>query len=386
MLLEFRLLARRLGPKQAVPDDRGQRDEDGEGALGHSAELHQRQIAAVLEAWGMPSHHAGRTAEVMVWADMRGVASHGISMLLNYEVLRSKKKVTFDAEPSLERETPISALVDGNENLGYVPARYAMELAIAKAKAAGIGIVAVRNSMHFGACGFYAEAAVDAGLIGMVMTTTSNVCVAPTGGAEAKLGTDPIAFGAPAEDGDFFLLDMATTTVAGGKIRNLAVENLPCPPGWILDPRGLPSTEPKDVYGGAGFMTSLGGAPVTGSHKGYGLAGMVNILSACLSGASLVADPQHAKAIGKGNDIGHFFLALDPGLFRDPKEFRADVSRFLALLRQTRPIEGGEAVMVAGDPERAKFAKKRKDGIDVPKGLTAKLKAIAAEAGADWVL
>jgi LDH2 family malate/lactate/ureidoglycolate dehydrogenase len=354
--------------------------------MAHSVELHRQQIAAVLEAWGMPAHHADRTAEVMVWADLRGVASHGISMLLNYDVLRSKKKVTFAAEPALVRETPVSALVDGNGNLGYVPARHAIELAIAKAKAAGMGIVSVRNSMHFGACGFYAEAAVEAGLIGMVMTTTSNVCVAPTGGAEAKLGTDPIAFGAPAEDGDFFLLDMATTTVAGGKIRNLAVEDLPCPPGWILDPRGLPSTEPKDVYGGAGFMTSLGGAKETASYKGYGLAVMVNILSACLSGASLVADPLHARTIGKGNDIGHFFLALDPGLFRDPDDFRADVSRFLALLRSTKAVDGGERVMIAGDPERAKLAKRQKDGIEVPKGLTAKLKTIAAEAGAEWVL
>jgi LDH2 family malate/lactate/ureidoglycolate dehydrogenase len=358
----------------------------GEGQMGHSADLHRQQIAGVLEAWGMPARHADRTAEVMVWADMRGVASHGISMLLNYDVLRAKKKVTFTAEPSLSRDTPVSALVDGNANLGYVPARYAIELAIAKAKASGIGIVSVRNSMHFGACGFYIEAAVDAGLIGMVMTTTSNICVAPTGGVEAKLGTDPIAFGAPGEDGDFFLLDMATTTVAGGKIRNLAVENLPCPPGWILDPRGRPSTEPKDVYGGNGFMTSLGGAKETGSYKGYGLAVMVNILSACLSGASLSADPLHAKVDGKGNDIGHFFLALDPALFRDQQDFRADVSKFLGMLRATKAVDGGEAVMIAGDPERATLAKRKKDGIDVPKGLTAKLKVIAAEAGAEWVL
>ena len=334
----------------------------------------------------MPARHAGRTADVMLWADMRGVASHGISMLVNYEVLRSKDKVKFAAEPTLVRETPVSALVDGGENLGYVPARYAIELAIDKARKSGIGIVAVRNSMHFGACGFYAEAAVDAGFVGTVMTSTSKAAVAPTGGAEAKLGTDPIAFGAPALDGDSFLLDMATTTVAGGKIRNLAVEDLPCPPGWILDPSGMPSTEPKDVYDGAGFMTSLGGAREAASYKGYGLAAMVNILSACLSGSSLISDPLHSKIAGKGNDIGHFFMVLDPGLFRDPQEFRADVSKFLGMLRSTRTVAGGEPVLVAGDPERAKLAKRKKDGIDVPKGLTAKLKVIAGDAGAEWVL
>jgi len=349
-------------------------------------ETHRAQIVAILEAWGMPEPNAARTADVMTWADLRGVSSHGISMLLNYDALRARNKVKFAAEPTIVRETPVSALVDGGDGLGYVPMRFSTELAIAKAKKSGIGVVSVRNSMHFGACGFYAEAAVEAGLIGMVMTGTSKATVAPTGGAEGKLGTDPIAFGAPALDGDSFLLDMATTTVAGGKIRNLSVENLPCPPGWILDPRGLPSTEPKDVYEGSGFMTSLGGSREGASHKGYGLAVMVNILSACLSGASLVSDPMHAKEAGKGNNIGHFFMALDPGLFRDPEEFRTDVSTFLGALRATQPVDAAEPVLVAGDPEKAKLSKRRVSGIDVPKGLRQKLRSIADAAGAPWVL
>jgi LDH2 family malate/lactate/ureidoglycolate dehydrogenase len=350
------------------------------------AETHSAQIGAILEAWGMPRPNAGRTAEVMTWADLRGIGSHGISMLLNYDILRQNKKVTFAAEPTILRETPVSALVDGGDGLGYVPARFSIGLAVDKAKSAGIGIVSVRNSMHFGACGFYAEMAVKAGLIGMVMTTTAKCAVAPTGGAEAKLGTDPIAFGAPAKGDDYFLLDMATTTVAGGKIRNLAVENLQCPPGWILNASGLPTTEPKEVYGGDGFMTSLGGSREGGSYKGYGLAVMVNILSACLSGASLMTDPRHAKVPGRGNNIGHFFMALDPGLFRDPKEFRADVSTFIDALRSTKPVDGGDGVLVAGDPERAKLAKRTAAGIDVPKGLRAELRSIADNAGAPWLL
>jgi LDH2 family malate/lactate/ureidoglycolate dehydrogenase len=354
--------------------------------MGTPVEIHRSQIAAILEAWGMPAAYAGRTADVMTWADLRGVSSHGISMLLNYDVLRARNKVKFAASPSIVRETPVSALVDGGEGLGYVPARFSIELAIAKAKKSGIGVVAVRNSMHFGACGFYAEAAVEAGLCGMVMTGTSKNAVAPTGGAEGKLGTDPIAFGAPALDGDSFLLDMATTTVAGGKIRNLAVEGLPSPAGWILNSRGLPTTDPNDVYEGAGFMTSLGGTREGASHKGYGLAVMVNILSACLSGASLVSDPMHAKAAGKGSDIGHFFLVLDPGMFRDPDEFRADVSRFLGMLRATKPIDPAEPVLVAGDPEKIKLARRTVSGIDVPKGLTRILRSIADAAGAPWLL
>jgi LDH2 family malate/lactate/ureidoglycolate dehydrogenase len=354
--------------------------------MGIPVETHRAQIGAILGAWGMPEPNDDRTAEVMTWADLRGISSHGISMLLNYDVLRAKNKVTFAAKPTVGRETPVSALVDGGAGLGYVPGRFAMGLAIDKAKASGIGIVSVRNSMHFGACGFYAEMAIEAGLIGMVMTSTANCAVAPTGGAEAKLGTDPIAFGAPAKGDDYFLLDMATTTVAGGKIRNLAVENLPCPPGWILNARGLPTMDPKEVYGGDGFMTSLGGSREGGAHKGYGLAVMVNILSSCLSGSSLMTDPLHARVDGKGNDIGHFFMALDPGLFRDPEDFRADVSTFIDALRTTKPVDPAEPVLVAGDPERAKLAKRSVDGIDVPKGLSAKLRSIADAAGAPWML
>jgi len=113
---------------------------------------------------------------------------------------------------------------------------------------------------------------------------------------------------------------------------------------------------------------------------------MVIILSACLSGASLMTDPRHAKVPGKGNNIGHFFLALDPGLFRDPKEFRADVSTFIDALRSTKPVDSGERVLVAGDPERAKLAKRMAGGIDVPKGLRAELRSIADNAGAPWLL
>ena len=181
------------------------------------------------------------------------------------------------------QETPVSALIDGGGGLGHPNARRAMELAIDKAKTTGIGVAAVRNSGHFGACGFYALMAVEAGLIGMVTTSASGIQVAPTFGAQARLGTDPIAFAAPGRPAEPFLLDMATTTVAAGKIRNKANENLPTPPGWLVTKDGLPSTDPREVSKG-GFMTPLGGTPEGSSHKGYGLGAMVNILSSALSG------------------------------------------------------------------------------------------------------
>lgn len=349
-------------------------------------ERHRAQIVAIFEAWGIPPANASTAADGIAWADVRGVKSHGISKLPEYNVWRRDGRIRVKTEPRIERATPVSALIDGDGGLGFAAGRLAMETAIGKATAAGIGAVSVRNSAHFGACGFYTEMAVQAGLIGLVMTGTAACSVAPTFGGEAKLGTEPISFGAPADGDDYFLLDMATTTVAQGKILNLFVENQPCPPGWILDASGKASTDTKDYFDNGGFITSLGGSLLGGSYKGYGLGVMVNILSACLSGSSLITDPLHAKRPGHPNNIGHFFLALDPGLFREPADFRRDVSTLLDSLRATAPLDDQVTVMVAGDPERKAMAKYLKDGIELPPNMKQKIKALAEEAGAPWLL
>jgi len=270
---------------------------------------HQAQLDALLRAWGMPARFAGRTAEVMAWADLHGIDSHGISMIPTYFERHQSGRVNMRAQPRVLQETPVSVLIDGDGGLGHEPCRQAMEIAVAKAKAAGVGIACVRNSSHFGACGFYAELAADAGMIGMVATSAAIVQVAPAGGAEARLGTDPWAFAAPGRDGEPFVLDMATTTVAAGRIRNKANENLPTPPGWLLIKDGLPSTDPLEASEKGGFLTPLGDSLEGSSYKGYGLAVMVNILASCLSGATLITDPARSGTAG-GMDIGHFCLAL----------------------------------------------------------------------------
>ena len=262
-----------------------------------SYETHRKQLELILRSWGMEEATAVATAEIMSWADLHGIDTHGISMVPVYDQRRRGGKIDMTAKPTIAKETPVSALVDGGGGLGHANARRAMELAIEKAKTVGIGVAVVRNSAHFGACGFYALMAVEAGLIGMVTTSASGIQVAPTHGAQAKLGTDPIAFGAPGKPGEPFLLDMATTTVAAGKIRNKANENLPTPPGWLVTSEGKPSTDPREVSKG-GFMTPLGGSPEGSSHKGYGLSAMVNILSSALSGATMITDPQHTKKPG----------------------------------------------------------------------------------------
>jgi LDH2 family malate/lactate/ureidoglycolate dehydrogenase len=346
---------------------------------------HRAQIKAILTAWGMPEENAEPTADIMSWADLHGVDSHGMSMLPGYDRLRRTGRAKMDARPKIVKETPISALVDGGGGLGHVPARFAMQTAIDKAKASGMAIATVRNSAHFGATGYYTLMAAKQGLIGMACTSASGIQVAPTFGKEAKLGTDPWSFAAPTADGQPFLLDMATTTVAAGRIRNKANEGLPTPPGWVLNKDGLPSTDPLEAREKGGFLTSLGGSPENSSYKGYGLAAMVNILASCLSGATLITDPEHTKK-PQGMDIGHFFLAINPNLFRDEDEFQSDVSRFCNDLRATKPVDPAQPVMVAGDPQWNYAAKRMEEGIPVGPGLLGQVRQIAQASAAAWLL
>ena len=345
---------------------------------------HRAQIKAILLGWGMPADNAETTAEILAWADLHGVDSHGMSMLPGYDRLRRNGRIRVDARPAILRQTAVSALVDGGGGLGHVPARFAMATAIDKARVSGMAAVAVRNSAHFGACGFYTLLAAEAGLIGIACTSAGGIQVAPTFGRVPRLGTDPWSFAAPGADGVPFLLDMATTTVAAGRIRNKANEGLPAPPGWVLGPDGLPSDDPQIVAKG-GSLTSLGGSPEASSYKGYGLAMMVNILAACLSGSTLITDPMHTRK-PQGQDIGHFFLALDPGMFRAPGEFAAQVTQFCNDLRATVPVDPAQPVMVAGDPQRATAAKRMATGIPVGPGLLGQVRQIAQAAGADWLL
>src|SRR3954453_7012182 len=303
-----------------------------------SYEKHRAQLKAILLAWGMPEDNAETTADILSWADLHGVDSHGMSMIPGYDQLRRNGRTNMQCRPRVIKETPVSALIDGDGGLGHVPAHFAMRVAIDKAKAAGMAITAGRTSAHFGATGYYTLMAAKEGLIGMACTSASSIQVAPTFGKEAKLGTDPWSFAAPTTDGNPFLLDMATTTVAAGRIRNKANEGLPCPPGWVLNQDGLPSTDPLEAREKGGFLTSLGGSPENSSYKGYGLAVMGNILGACLPGATLITDPMHTKK-PQGMDIGHCFTPTAPGLPREEGESAADVTRLCDDLRATKPVD-----------------------------------------------
>ncbi len=352
----------------------------------HASPLtYRRQIETILLAWGARIEAAAAIAEVLLYAGLSGIDSHGISMLTEYDERRRRGWIDLKAKPRVLSETPAAVLIDAGGGLGHWPGVLAMTEAIARAKAVGLAAAAVRNSAHFGACGYYTKMAAEAGLIGIATTSASGIRVVPTNGAEPRLGTDPFSFAAPGAEGFPFLLDMATTTVAFGKVRNKVNENSPCPPGWVLNSSGRPSTDPADAAERGGFLTPLGGTAENASYKGYGLAAMVNILSSCLAGAMLITDAARPARPG-GPEIGHFFLALDPAIFRDPAEFRAEVAGFCDALRATRPLDPDVPVLVAGDPERACAARRAEAGIPIPPGLAARLKEIARAADVPWLL
>jgi len=343
------------------------------------------QMATCLRSFGMPEQHAAATASIMVDADLRGIDSHGISCIPNYYKRAQRHMITMDAEPTVVREGPVTALLDNGGGLGYVAAVKAMTMAIEKARANGMATIAVRNSAHFGATGYYTRMAAREGLVGMAFTNTSAPHVVPTFAAEGRLGTNPIAFTAPATRHPPFNLDMATSTVAGGKIRNKAVEKQPLPLGWIVDAKGNPTTDSSGYFDGV-KMTPLGGSRDLGSHKGYGLGAMVEILSAALPGASLVMSPNHGKRVPGTMEIGHCFIAINPTFFRESGDFEKTVDALIDDLHATEPVDPNRPVMVAGEPEDKIAAEREKDGIPIPPGLRETIRKLTVETGAAFLL
>jgi LDH2 family malate/lactate/ureidoglycolate dehydrogenase len=239
-------------------------------------------------------------------------------------------------------ESSSSALLDGDRGIGMVIGHRAMELAIHKANETGIGIVGVRNSRHFGMCAYYAMRALPHDMIGITMTNASRQVV-PTFGRQARFGTNPICLAAPALEELPFVLDMATTTAAAGKLELAVRQEKSIPLGWALNENAEVTRDPR-VAQKARRLLPLGGTREGGSHKGYGLAIMVEILCGVLTGTiTALASNQDPR--------GHFFGAIRIEAFRPALEFKRDMDRLIRELKSTPPIEGRERVYVAGEIE-----------------------------------
>ena len=351
----------------------------------------RQQLVSVFHAWGMSDAHAATTAEMMVETDLRGVDSHGISMLPTYD--RDFRSGRLNMRPLFKtvREAPATALIDADASLGHPVSVHAMNLAVDKCRTTGVAVVSVFNSHHFGAAGCYSMIAAERGVIGMVTSAGRGVSMVPTFAAEAVLGTNPLAFAAPAKRNQPFQLDMATTTVAAGKVKVHKLNHRALPSGWVVDDNGQSVTDAEEAFRYVferpeGGITPLGGSRELGGHKGYGLAVMVHILAGTLSGGSFSPIRNRTQKPSDPHNIGHFFLAIDPRAFRADGEFGDDLDQVIDVLHNAKRADPAQPVMVAGDPEMATRSERLQHGVPIPGDLMEQLRVVAKSAGVPFVL
>ncbi len=337
----------------------------------------------VLKAIGCSDDHAQLGADVLLSADIRGVDSHGVARLSGYVRLYKKDRINPTPEIRIVHQTPTTAVVDGDAGLGLVVAPFAMNLAIEMAEKYGSGWVSVKNSNHYGIAGYHSMKALEKDMIGFSMTNASPL-VSPTFSKQRMLGTNPISVAIPADKEDDFVLDMATTTAANGKLEILQRKQMDAPLGWVQDKDGIPTTNSSGVKEG-GALLPLGGDREHGSHKGYGLSAVVDIFSAVLSGANygpwvppFVAflEPS-ANPVGKG--LGHFFGAMRVDSFRPKKEYFNHIDNWIRTFRSAETVSGQEKVLIPGDPERACEKVRMSEGIPLLKPVIEDLKTLASE-------
>ena len=322
-------------------------------------------VSRALANVGVRPEDARIVGEVLVASDLRGIESHGVARLERYYIdpLRAGAIDPQAVETTLT-ENATSLAIDANNGLGHPVGDRTMRRTIEKARASGCAVATVRRSNHFGIAGYYAMLALEADTIG-IASTNAGPLAAATGGSTPLLGTNPFAYAIPADNGDAFVLDMATTTVALGKLEIAKRLGNPLRPGWATDAQGRQTLDPDT--GIAGALLPLGGYGVeNGGHKGYGLGLLSDILCAVLGGGVFVPDMPSRYGLLEGAIVSHFFAAIRIDAFRDVATFKGDVSRLLGELRASEPAPGCERVYVAGDLEtlRARDHLERGIGLD----------------------
>ena len=342
----------------------------------------------IFKRMGCPEDQAMIAADCLNQADLRGVDSHGVARLSGYVRLWELKRLNATPDMKIIHETPSTAVLDGDLGLGLVTAPHAMKIAIDKARIAGTGWVAVQNSNHFGIAGYHAMMALEHDMIGISMTNASPL-VAPTFSKSRFLGTNPIAISFPALNQPPFVIDMATTTVANGKLEVLQRKGMDAPLGWAQDKDGNPTTDAFALKKG-GSMLPLGGDREHGGHKGYCLGAMVDIFSAVLSGAnygpwvppfvSFLEPPK--EQVGKG--IGHFLGAIRIDAFRPAIEFKENMDNWIQTFRNAEPALGQKRVLIPGDPERELTVERQKNGIPLHEQVVTDLKELGKKFGLNF--
>lgn len=312
-------------------------------------------IANKMHKAGLTKEHADVAADVLTFADLRGIHSHGAVRVEYYSERIAKGGITHNPNVTFNETGPSSAILDFDNGCGLVAAKIGMDKAIEMAKKNGVAVVGVRRMSHSGSLGYFTEMAAENDLIAFSVCQ-SDPMVVPYGGAEEFFGTNPIAFAAPTADDRIVSFDMATTVQAWGKVLYARSKGEPIPSTWAVDENGEPTTDPHKV-------NAL--LPISGP-KGYGLMMMVDIFSGILLGlpfgkhvSSMYAD------LSKGRELGHLHIVINPAFFIGLEPFKHAMSAMLNELKQVKPAKGNEEVYYPGERGKAREAAYLKDGIEI---------------------
>jgi L-2-hydroxycarboxylate dehydrogenase (NAD+) len=335
----------------------------------------ERFMVDVLKAAGVPDEDARICADVLITSDKRGIDSHGINRLKPIYIDRIKDGILNPVtRMEIVKEGPTTAVIDGHDGMGHVIAKKSMAMAIDKAKQYGMGMVAVRNSSHYGIAGYFPLMAADADMIG-ITGTNARPSIAPTFGIENMLGTNPLVFGIPTDEEFPFVIDCATSISQRGKIEVYARQGKTMPEGWVIDTNGNSTTDAnealKKLIDGTAALTPLGGIGEDGGgYKGYGYATVIEILCAALQAGSFL---KMLTGFDNGKKVpyhlGHFFMAIDISHFIEPASFKKTAGDILREIRSSKKMPGHDRIYTAGEKEYLAWLDRKDRGVPVNKSL-----------------
>ncbi len=314
-------------------------------------------VSSALERVGVPAEDAAIVSDCLVDADVRGIPSHGVSRLPAY--IDTFRRGFNRPKPIIEvhRTGQATAVVDGDDGIGSLVAVRGMREAITLASECGIGMVAVRRSCPFGHAGYFASLATASGCIGIVLSNAP-AAVAPFGGCQPMLGTNPIAVAAPGGERPDFLLDMSTSVIARGWLRLAARNNEPIPEGLAVTADGAPARTARDAM--EGILLPFG------QHKGSGIAMMIDLVAGVLTGAAFGESVQSMYVPGETHaDVGHALIAIRVSAFLDPSEYQRRYTDWYDRLKASTPARGHDAVMIPGESSAAIALKHRREGLRI---------------------
>ncbi|MEX2168657.1 MAG: Ldh family oxidoreductase [Pirellulales bacterium] len=343
----------------------------------------RRFVRQVFARIGYPENQSADAADVLLWASLRGVDTHGIRNLKSYYVDRTQAGLLNPAaDICVESQTGHAACIDGGSGLGLTCACHAMRLAIDTSRKLGVGMVSVRNTHHLGPAGYFAHLAVEQGMLGLCMTghffgQGHSIGIAPLGSILPMFSTNPLSFAAPCGRHAPFVLDMSTAVATVNRIEMYGQAGRPLPTGWACDAGGKPTTDPL----AARVLLPLGGTPELGGYKGAGLAMMVSIFSGVLSGAwsymeNSLDDTSQPDRYDQPT-MGHFFAAIRIDSFQPLEQFRCAMDAMIDALHAAPPTDPNQTVCYPGEIESATAAERAKQGIPINDRLFDELRGLA---------